>query len=71
MDIIITEKKAVNGEYTAWSEWESCSKSCGEGEQKRSRSCTNPRPANGGSDCSRLGKAVETKKCNLKNCGMY
>jgi len=62
------EKKAVNGEYTAWSEWESCSKSCGEGEQKRSRSCTNPRPANGGSDCSRLGKAVETKKCNLKNC---
>ena len=71
MDIIITGKKAVNGEYTAWSEWESCSKSCGEGEQKRSRSCTNPRPANGGSDCSRLGKAVETKKCNLKNCGMY
>lgn len=61
-------KTAVNGGYTAWSQWESCSKSCGDGLQKRTRSCSNPRPANGGSDCSRLGKAVETKKCNLKSC---
>lgn len=61
-------KTPVNGGYTAWTQWSSCSKSCGNGVLKRTRSCTNPRPANGGRDCSALGKATETKTCNLRSC---
>merc|ERR1712112_26651 len=39
-------KTPVDG---GWSEWSSCTTSCGGGVKKRS--CTNPKPANGGKDC--------------------
>ena len=66
--VMFVGSTAVNGGYTEWSEWSSCSKSCGEGLQKQTRSCTNPPPANGGTDCSRLGKATKTKRCNIRSC---
>ncbi|XP_078382401.1 uncharacterized protein LOC144665100 [Oculina patagonica] len=58
----------VHGGYSQWSRWNSCSKSCGGGFHNRHRSCTKPRPKNGGRDCSRLGQATESKRCNVQRC---
>jgi cysteine-rich repeat protein len=49
----------ING---GWSEWGVCSVTCGGGTQ--SRTCTNPAPANGGTDCT--GEA--TQSCNTNSC---
>lgn len=57
---------AIDGKWTDWTPWSSCSVSCGGGTQKRDRSCTNPAPANGGAACS--GIASETRDCNTQAC---
>ncbi|XP_052285659.1 MAM and LDL-receptor class A domain-containing protein 1-like isoform X1 [Dreissena polymorpha] len=41
----------VNGKWTDWSAWSTCSVSCENGTQSRNRYCTNPPPAYGGKDC--------------------
>ncbi len=56
----------VNGGWSAWSSWGSCSASCGVGTQTATRTCTNPTPANGGADCS--GSSTETQSCSSACC---
>ena len=56
----------VNGGYSSWSSWGSCSKSCGTGSQSKSRSCNNPAPQHGGASCS--GSSSATQNCNTHNC---
>ncbi|MCX6720409.1 MAG: DUF5011 domain-containing protein [Candidatus Staskawiczbacteria bacterium] len=50
----------VNG---GWSDWGTCSATCGGGTQ--TRTCTNPTPANGGATC--VGETSQT--CNPQSCG--
>ncbi|KAI8497501.1 hypothetical protein Bbelb_248070 [Branchiostoma belcheri] len=53
----------VDGNWSDWGSWSSCSVTCGEGMWTRSRTCTNPAPANGGADC--VGQAQESGTCNV------
>ncbi|XP_076472307.1 uncharacterized protein LOC143301799 [Babylonia areolata] len=57
---------AVNGNWATWSSWGTCSVSCGGGSKSRSRTCTNPPPANGGTQCS--GSGSDTSTCNTQPC---
>ena len=54
----------VDGGYSPWSAWSRCSTTCNPEIRRRERSCSNPPPQNGGKDCSQLGNAQETKRCN-------
>ena len=56
----------IDGGFTDWSPFAECDKTCGEGVQKRARSCTNPPPQYGGKNCD--GAAEETKACIVKPC---
>jgi len=55
-----------NGKFTEWTKWTKCSKSCNKGVSKRERSCTNPAPKNGGTEC--VGETEESKDCNTETC---
>ena len=67
--IRIITKNSVNGRYTDFGEWSECSAKCGEGKQTRTRTCTNPAPANGGLDC--VGEASQTRPCSRGECPGY
>ena len=56
----------VDGGWSTWSSWNTCSKSCGTGQQERRRSCTKPSPSNGGKTC--VGLTREDRACNTLNC---
>ncbi|XP_027059146.1 coadhesin-like isoform X4 [Pocillopora damicornis] len=59
----------VDGNWTSWGAWTSCTKTCGLGYRKRSRSCANPPPQYGGSGCVGLNDQVE--HCKDKSCPDY
>ena len=54
---------AVDGVFTTWTAWTTCSEPtyCLQGSKTRTRTCTNPAPANGGDDC--VGLSQENKDC--------
>ena len=56
----------VDGGWSKWTQWGSCSVTCGGGIYKRSRECNNPSPENGGKDC--IGDNSETESCNEQRC---
>ncbi|KAK2185175.1 hypothetical protein NP493_244g03029 [Ridgeia piscesae] len=50
-----------NGGWTTWSEWSTCSQSCGIAVRSRHRSCGNPEPQFGGRTC--VGSNIDTQYC--------
>lgn len=63
------ERVPVHGGFSEWSEWTSCSVSCGGGSRSRRRACNNPVPQHGGAACEpTLGLAVEVRSCNSQAC---
>ena len=64
--------KAIDGNYTEWSEWSECSVTCNGGVRSRTRTCSNPAPKNGGENCvSRFGAGEDFEDCNTMECGMW
>ncbi|KAL5255035.1 hypothetical protein ACHWQZ_G014467 [Mnemiopsis leidyi] len=59
-------QNAVDGGWSDYGSWSECSAVCGGGTKTRTRSCTNPAPANGGADC--VGEATEAQDCNTHSC---
>ena len=56
----------IDGKFSGWSGWGSCSATCGGGKRFRTRRCDNPPPANGGTDC--LEARAEYETCNTQWC---
>ena len=58
----------VHGYWATWGNWGECSATCNSGgTRKRTRTCTNPAPMNGGDDCdsAKIG-SLQTESCNTK-----
>ncbi|XP_066916969.1 A disintegrin and metalloproteinase with thrombospondin motifs 2-like isoform X1 [Clytia hemisphaerica] len=51
----------VDGGFSKWSAWSSCTTRCGPGVSKRYRKCDSPRPIFGGKPCN--GSKTEWKMC--------
>ncbi|XP_035676272.1 sushi, von Willebrand factor type A, EGF and pentraxin domain-containing protein 1-like [Branchiostoma floridae] len=62
----LCEVESVDGNWTPWSQWSTCSVSCGGGNHSRTRECTNPRPIHGGRNCT--GPPTEIGACNTEKC---
>ncbi|CAG0902608.1 unnamed protein product, partial [Darwinula stevensoni] len=58
----VTLAVSVDGGWGVWSPWSPCTPACGNGVQQRTRTCTNPKPSNGGMDC--FGEAQQTTPCH-------
>ena len=56
----------VNGNWGAWRPWSTCTKTCGGGVKRRTRTCSNPAPKNGGRACT--GSSAESQACNTSPC---
>lgn len=56
----------VDGNWSEWSPWEECTRSCGHGNRTRTRTCNNPSAQHGGQPCE--GNAVEIIMCNIRPC---
>ncbi|KAJ8038941.1 Hemicentin-1 [Holothuria leucospilota] len=63
------EECPVNGGYSDWSDWSTCSLSCGGGVKSRTRTCSNPAPAFNGEDCK--GPGTERQMCMLERCPIH
>jgi hypothetical protein len=51
----------VDGDWSPWTDYGSCSVKCGTGTRSRTRSCSHPPPSYGGSSCP--GEATDSKPC--------
>ena len=56
----------VNGGWSTWSAWGSCSVTCAEGVSQRQRLCNHPEPSRGGSNC--IGENIQQRPCVAPAC---
>ncbi|XP_075442138.1 A disintegrin and metalloproteinase with thrombospondin motifs 16 isoform X1 [Ascaphus truei] len=58
--------KPTDGQWSEWSAWSPCSRTCGGGVLYKERHCNNPRPSHGGKFCE--GSSRSFKLCNSQSC---
>ncbi|XP_072574335.1 A disintegrin and metalloproteinase with thrombospondin motifs 18 [Paramormyrops kingsleyae] len=58
--------RAVHGQWSTWSMWSDCSRSCGGGVMHRERHCNSPRPQYNGKFCVGAGRLHQL--CNTRPC---
>ncbi len=58
----------TDGNWAEWSQWSTCSVTCGAGNQTKTRTCTNPTPANNGINCSTTNFDYATQICTENPC---
>nr|XP_057944666.1 A disintegrin and metalloproteinase with thrombospondin motifs 17 [Doryrhamphus excisus] len=56
----------VDGDWSPWSQWSMCSRTCATGVRFRQRKCDNPPPGPGGQPCQKA--SVEHKACEGPPC---
>nr|XP_022343451.1 SCO-spondin-like isoform X5 [Crassostrea virginica] len=61
-------KPPIDGGFTDWAAWSTCTKTCGGGTSQRLRSCSQPIPEHGGKNCT--GDFSESKVCNTQACAV-
>lgn len=55
-----------HGNWSPWSNWGTCSRTCNGGHMRRYRTCDNPHPLNGGRACA--GADTQTQRCHAELC---
>lgn len=56
----------VDGDWSTWSPWSTCTATCDGGVMERVRDCSDPAPQGTGSDC--VGGDEEQEQCNQQPC---
>ncbi|XP_076872442.1 hemicentin-1 isoform X2 [Brachyhypopomus gauderio] len=56
----------VDGQWSEWSSWDECSRTCGQGNRTRVRACSRPPAQHGGRAC--VGRAAEAVVCSIRPC---
>jgi len=56
----------MGANWETWSDWGTCSQSCGGGVQRRIRTCDDPEPSEGKS-CQ--GDTEKIRECQTNDCG--
>jgi len=63
---VLTKAFMLDGGWSDWGTFSSCSTACGDGAKIRQRTCTNPAPKQGGADCA--GPVTDSATCNIGVC---
>ncbi|VDI02392.1 Hypothetical predicted protein, partial [Mytilus galloprovincialis] len=66
LDSCNTHECPVDGDWSGWSFWNTCSATCNGGIQDRNRKCDDPQPSNGGISCK--GTPIESRPCLILDC---
>ncbi|XP_078312803.1 coadhesin-like [Crassostrea virginica] len=61
-----TQNCPIDGAWSSWGAYGTCSVTCGGGTQSRTRTCTNPTPQYGGAACP--GTDTTSQDCNTQIC---
>ncbi|XP_061239478.1 hemicentin-1 isoform X3 [Bos javanicus] len=65
-DFCNSDSCPTHGNWSPWSGWGICSRTCNGGQMRRYRTCDNPRPSNGGRACG--GPDSQIQRCNTDMC---
>lgn len=58
----------VDGGWSEWTQWSSCSATCENGIQSRGKTCDNPQPAHGGQQCQSQNPGTDSSMSEQREC---
>ena len=68
-DLCFMHWAGEDDKFSEWSEWSTCSATCGGGTQARRRTCEKSGPSDGDRDC--FGPSEENRACNTQDCRKF